>query len=289
VRSARNSDTWIVPAYDALFFYSGANDKVIEEIAAADMDALDPNTAWDSSQSSKGVYHRVSYRSAPHNYYLDLGRCYERAEEVGFSSTTDAPRTLEFALPDADFEGAAANIGEIAETWAGEGYTPEGENAWGTGAWGEADLTDPVEATELTVTFSTGFVSSWLWDADQQAYLRSFGGSPTLDADGDVQVAAQNVVVLWAVHKNSIIANGQTLNIYLTDWGYASVFTNGMRIDGTWETDGTTPPRFRDRNGNTILLTPGQTWFQVINYGQKIESAPLPASVQAAEDAEAGA
>jgi hypothetical protein len=42
----------------------------------------------------------------------------------------------------------------------------------------------------------------------------------------------------------------------------------GKRIDGTWESDGTNPPRFKDTNNNPLKLTPGKTWFQVLNVGQ---------------------
>jgi hypothetical protein len=71
------------------------------------------------------------------------------------------------------------------------------------------------------------------------------------------------VVALWAPYTPDA-AGGTTWEINLSGSGRASIFTQGGRIEGTWQTDGSTPPRFKDANGASIYLSPGNTWFQVM-------------------------
>jgi hypothetical protein len=210
---------------------------VLGEIAAARLADMSHNAA-------SSLYHRVSYRQAPHNLYLDLPGAYGLAQEKGFEVTVDEPRALEFGP--SEHAGAAG-------------------------------------ATEVTVPFSSGFTATWTWDEAKEVYLRAMGGQ-SLDADGDKPVGAANVVVLWAeyVAAAKLPTGGQTYNVNLNGSGKASVFFGGKRIDGTWESDGANPPRFKDESGNAIQLTPGNTWFQVLNTGTEITSTgPVAAAAEA--------
>jgi hypothetical protein len=223
VRSARFSDLSIVPQYDALFFFSGANPYIIGQIAAVGLPDMSHNAA-------SSLYYRVDHRVMPHNLYLYLPGAYDLAPEIGLAATEESARALEFS------DGAAAGA-------AGGGTT----------------LPD---ATSVTVPFSTSYIATWDWDASTNTYLRSMD-SATIDAATGEQVATTNVVVLWASY--SISADGLTYFIELNGQGSVAVFTGGKRIDGTWESDGSTPPRFKDASGAPILLSPGTTWFQVID------------------------
>jgi hypothetical protein len=91
---------------------------------------------------------------------------------------------------------------------------------------------------------------------------------PTVDIETEQQIAAANVVVLWVEYLP--VPNHYTLSIDMNKGGEASVFFGGKRIDGTWSSDGTTPPRFIDQNGNPLKLAPGKTWFQLLNSGEGI-------------------
>ena len=86
VRSARNSDISIVPQYDALFFYSGANSVVNSQIRAANL----------ANMASANIYYRVNYRPAPHNLYLHLSEAYTAATGRGLSVTVEKAHELQF-------------------------------------------------------------------------------------------------------------------------------------------------------------------------------------------------
>lgn len=81
VRSARLSDTWIVPQYDALFFFSGASSSTNRSIKAAGL----PNLSQDAGVSAP--YSRSSSKSAPHNLYMNTDRAYPAAKAKGYEIT----------------------------------------------------------------------------------------------------------------------------------------------------------------------------------------------------------
>jgi hypothetical protein len=89
VRSARLSDLWIVPQYHSLFFFSGANQDVLQKIRAAGLAEMSHNTA-------SALYRRVNFRSAPHNLYLALNGGHELAGSKGFDVRPDGLVPLEF-------------------------------------------------------------------------------------------------------------------------------------------------------------------------------------------------
>ena len=88
VRSARLSDTYLVPQYNALFAYSGASEAVRQAIAAAGIDQL-------GMESHPALYERDAARSAPHNVFTSGVDLQAAAEDAGYESVV-APRTLVF-------------------------------------------------------------------------------------------------------------------------------------------------------------------------------------------------
>ncbi|MDR0308387.1 MAG: DUF3048 domain-containing protein [Coriobacteriales bacterium] len=227
VRSARDSDISIVPQYQALFFYSGANSTVNKEIKKAGIDNM-------GNTPAASLYHRVDYRVAPHNLYLNLAEVYNVATGLGFATQLQSPSALQF---------------------------------------GPSKLADAKAATNLTVPLSDGYVAKWTWDQGSGSYIRSMDGA-SLDAETNQALSANNVVILWASYELGVVANNsQTYNINLTTSGKASVFMGGQQIDGTWEASKTKPPRFKDAQGNEVKLTPGKTWFEVVNTDVEVSSS----------------
>ena len=80
VRSGRLSDMWIVPQYDGLFFFSGANGQVLDRVAADKLDDM-------SHDAAASLYSRSSDRSAPHNLYLTTDTVYDLAQRKGYPVT----------------------------------------------------------------------------------------------------------------------------------------------------------------------------------------------------------
>jgi hypothetical protein len=180
-----------------------------------------------------GPYHRVSNRAAPHNMYLDIAKLRVAAVSKRGYEATATITGLTFAPPSA---AASATL------------------------------------TSIVVPFSTANIVTWKYDAVSGTYLRSVGGKSQTDAVSRKQIAARNVVVLWAqtTHYAAAGSHSQVLDIQLIGSGIASVFCNGQRFDGTWQATQTSPPVLRDAAGKVISLAPGNTWFQVLPTAQAI-------------------
>lgn len=120
--------------------------------------------------------------------------------------------------------------------------------------------------TQVSIPFSQANKVSWAYDSASNSYLRTNDGKVFKDAATGKQISARNVVVLWAKHNvaSRDKVGSTTYEIVLKGSGKASVFANGQRYDGTWETDGTAPPSFKAGDGTIIKLMPGNTWFQVV-------------------------
>lgn len=172
-------------------------------------------------------YKRVSFRAAPHNLYIDLPTMREVGVERGYPATQDI-RALAF-------EKRAIEA------------TPS--------------------ITSITIPFSPANTSAWTYDAEKDAYLRVNNGKVHTDQLTGEQIAAKNVVVMWAkmtaaAHRD--VTGSQTFDIELVGSGNVSIFRNGQRFDGTWTGTAAAPPVFKAADGTQLRLAPGNTWFQVI-------------------------
>jgi hypothetical protein len=171
-------------------------------------------------------YYRSSARAAPHNLYLNTSRAYAEAARRGMPVTDDVPR-LQFS----------PRIAAQATT-----------------------------ITVVSIPFSYANKVVWTYRPESKKYLRVNDGKRHMDDANGKQIAASNVVVLWARYLSASRdkLGSTTYDINLGGSGRASVFRNGERFDGTWTADNTAPPRFTAANGTPIKLAPGNTWFQVI-------------------------
>jgi len=83
VRSARLSDQWIVPQYDAMMFFSGRSSSVGAVLAKRKVTVLEHGRV-------PSAYHRVGNRSAPHNLVLEPAKGLAAAEKRGQRLTSNA-------------------------------------------------------------------------------------------------------------------------------------------------------------------------------------------------------
>lgn len=296
VRSARLSDLWIVPQYNGLFFFSGANWQVNEKIAEAKLSNMSQDVA------SK-PYHRVSIKRAPHNLYLDLSSAYDYAkDEKNYEITSSAIVPLEYdqAKQDAEREKLIATLSATTAPGVSEGAagleelpadttvtalespgTASGTTASAasgpavTGTSG-AGVSDSAITAANVISWAIGRSNSarWEWNPDQQRYLRWSLGEEHQDSATDEQVYTSNLVVIYAKFTQQSVrdpAGNPTYDTELGDTtGSAIIFKDGTEIDGTWEADRNSPPKFKDEQGNPIPLNPGKTWFTVFRESIKV-------------------
>jgi Protein of unknown function (DUF3048) N-terminal domain/Protein of unknown function (DUF3048) C-terminal domain/Abnormal spindle-like microcephaly-assoc'd, ASPM-SPD-2-Hydin len=115
------------------------------------------------------------------------------------------------------------------------------------------------------VTFVEMLVGSydvrWDWDATQGLFLRSQLGSAHELIDG--RASADNVVVLVLEYGTSPAGGGPEANTLGS--GTAVVYSDGRKIEGTWNRDNSTDPFSLEAGGQPILLAPGRTWVELVD------------------------
>jgi hypothetical protein len=129
--------------------------------------------------------------------------------------------------------------------------------------------------TSVRVGFLSGFAVTWNWDAATGTWKRSIFGSPEILASG-AQFAPKNVVVMFVSYVGGDPNHGnEGAEAVITGHGTAVVFTAGKEILGTWSRpDKKQPAQLLDSAGNTIALTPGQTWVELPDTGYSVTKTP---------------
>lgn len=181
----------------------------------------------------KDAYTRVSGRKIPHNLFIDLAEARAVGKAKGWPVT------------------------QGIRPFAFDKRSPEGTPT----------------VTVISVPFSETAKARWQYEPATRRYLRWDRGKPHVDGQTKQQYSARNVVVMWAKTTTTSkvdAAGSPTLDIDLSGKGRATVFRDGMKIEGEWQASADSPPEFRAPDGSAVKLAPGSTWFQVIPTSQNI-------------------
>jgi hypothetical protein len=127
----------------------------------------------------------------------------------------------------------------------------------------------PAHAKKVSVAhlyFSGSSDVYWRWNAAKQVWLRSHGTVPHTLEDGS-QVAARNVVVqIVKLTYNGLsdVLGTPSPEAVTVGAGKAYIFRNGHMIVGKWVRAKTSEVTvFKTLSGDTITLTPGNTWVEL--------------------------
>jgi DUF3048 family protein len=235
VRSARMTDTPIIPSLGGAFVYSGGGP---EELMRIHYDAFVTYRYIDLAPSY-GWGYRVGFREAPYNYFTTYRNL---LDALAAAPDGDQPVTI----PSWDFLPPSAT-----DPLAG-------------------GFTGSIEASAVTVPYRPGFEVGYRYDPASRSYARFQDGVREVDGETREAVAAKNIVVIQTeVHFTTEFgldpAGNPKLDMTLIGSGNGSVFRDGKRQDVTW----TRPDIFdvftlRNLNGETVRLEPGQTWIHIV-------------------------
>jgi hypothetical protein len=224
VRSARFVDADILQPLGKILF---AYSGAITPV----VDEIDSPSSFlqDVGADKAGSAYTVDYtRVAPHNLETSTSALYHAAKALGYSITSVPPPYFAY------------------------GRLPKGGK--------------PVTAVHIDFPLD---VTSWAWDAQTGRWLRSYSDTgPAVQGD-NVVISAANVVILHVVEYPTPYVedvNGAHENqLVLTGSGPAWVFRDGMEFTGTWHRPALgSPAVFKEADGTTITLTPGNTWEELV-------------------------
>lgn len=134
----------------------------------------------------------------------------------------------------------------------------------------EATPSPTPNASTVNVAISSQFYNSnYTYDAASNTYLRSLAGTPHKDEKTGKQIAPSSLVVMtmpYSIQSDGIHSQYGTIGS-----GEVQIFQDGVVTKGTWhKASREAQITFKDANGQTIGLNPGQTWLAVVNTSSKV-------------------
>ncbi|HTD50672.1 MAG TPA: DUF3048 C-terminal domain-containing protein, partial [Acidimicrobiia bacterium] len=126
--------------------------------------------------------------------------------------------------------------------------------------------------SSFVVGFQAGYAITWSWDPRSATWTRQAFGAPEKTATG-VELGAENVVVMFVRYAPRVGVQGAQAQ--LLGHGNAMVFSDGKLVTGQWSrTHNSQPAELSDTHGQTITLTPGQTWVELIPTSYPVTLSP---------------
>ncbi len=123
-----------------------------------------------------------------------------------------------------------------------------------------------VAVASFIVPFPSMYPVTWTWDTTSMSWDRTLFGMADVTGTG-VRESPKNVIVMWVNYVNGIGTEASYAD--LQGSGTAAFFVDGKETMGTWSRGPSKADviRYKTADGHTALLTPGQTWVELLNVG----------------------
>lgn len=119
-----------------------------------------------------------------------------------------------------------------------------------------------------TVTYANGNSVGWIYDINDNAWLRSRNGEPEKDALDDATAQAGAVII---IETDETFLREQYIDVRLEGSGKGVLLQDGMRHGITWSRSGEDALlQMRYDSGETVALAPGPVWIMVVTQGTDI-------------------
>jgi len=137
----------------------------------------------------------------------------------------------------------------------------------------ETSSVNDASVSELVLRYSSTNTVKYVYDMQTKKYKRYINDSAMMDTYNNTHVSVTNIIVLNAPHKD-VEAVRYVLVDYIGE-GKAEFYVNGKHEQGTWkQADNTKPTQYFDSSGEQIVLSPGNTWIQVVHSNVTITQKP---------------
>lgn len=138
---------------------------------------------------------------------------------------------------------------------------------------------DDAAAADRGASFSASFTAwkgysdysvKWVYDTAGNAYKRFNGGQPHTDLETKEQLAAKNVIVLFADENGPVDEHGHLLYDNIGS-GPGLLFQDGKNIKVTWQkVNRNARTKFVDGSGKEVQFNRGQIWIEMLPTGTPI-------------------
>jgi len=127
-----------------------------------------------------------------------------------------------------------------------------------------------VSKGQLTIGYPSIFEVEYEYDGETNEYLRFKNGSREIDKNNSEQIAAKNVIVMFAASRQ---IEGQYNDMDIEGEGRSKYYLNGGEVYGNWKKDiGNQSSKlyFYDESGNEMEFVSGQIWIQIVQSDQSV-------------------
>jgi hypothetical protein len=123
-----------------------------------------------------------------------------------------------------------------------------------------------VAVVSFIVPFPSMYPVTWTWNSTSMSWDRTLFGKADVTGTG-VRESPKNVVVMWVNYVNGIGTEASYGD--LQGSGTAAYFIDGKETRGTWSRGPSKSDvvRYKTADGRPALMTPGQTWVELLNTG----------------------
>ncbi len=241
VRSARHDYVEIAKGMNAIFAHWGGSDAnnykskgnftlAYETIANLDVDNL------DATKSAGSYFFRDNTRSVS-------------SEHRGCTSGKNLINAI---------SKFGYTTKQTVENW--EPFNASEEGA--TNIWGDTSVTG--DCSEITVTFSTGYVHTFKYDKETKKYTNYLNNEPMKDGNNGKEMAIENVFVMYTPISTLNTGKGhQEWNMEIRGEGF--YVSNGIGQKINWAKNSKTGAlKFYSVSGQELMVSSGQSWIGVV-------------------------
>ena len=234
VRSCRYYYPLICLGLDAIYCHWGADQSIAQEtLNRTGIDHLDGGNMYGRMFFRDP--NRVGSYASEHTGYLDGAKLAEYINSSGMRTDKDA------AHQDQAFR-----------------FVPEDQ----------ARVPEELSATQITLTFSGAYYSTFNYDPESGTYLKKHSGSPHMDQATGNQLSFKNVFALQAdVHPRE---DNYHMDVILTE-GTGFYATNGGMQPIKWRKESETAPlRVYNEAGEELNVNPGKSYIGILGFDSPI-------------------
>ncbi|MBN2073469.1 MAG: DUF3048 domain-containing protein [Actinobacteria bacterium] len=240
VRSTRPYYAEIARSFNPIYAFFGTYPECYGYVQQLGLQVLSAMTDYSGNSSITGQapYWRDWTRSSiqEHTAFMSVASLKQKAAALGYSLDGGIPFPYK-ADPPLEARGGIANINVSFATHA---YAPR------------------------------GFDLKYVYDRNNNCYLRYMGGSPHMDFNLGQQITAKNIVVMVSDITGPLDGYGH-MAVRTTGSGTAFIFQDGNAIQGSWERgDVYSPFIYKDGSGRQISFTAGSTWIAIVQGADKV-------------------
>lgn len=257
IRSARDYFVDFAEEYGGIYVHAGGSPQALEQLGSSSrIFQLDEDDRLEGETYS----FRDHRYDAPHNLFVDLFLVREQAESKGWKGVNSLVHWC-IEQPNSEEQSSAQETEPPLNTESN-------------------DQTKRISSIDLNFSHdaSSSYFVRFEYDEASESYLRYYRKlNPVAhrDArDGEI-VAPKNIIVQIA--PASLIDGDAKERLSMNHFGSgkAYVFQHGSMREATWsKPTSSSPTQYMYTNGESVCLTPGQSWIAILDHETLLETSP---------------